>query len=227
MGDMNNNLSITSRAEVAFCGLEDVFMTMYCRRDFERAINRIRMSSLSARKTRELPKLYAMLDDCRISYEQDKDNTYYEKLINEKLSSKEFDGEWLEDSMVLYLYERFDGYSTPAKYMDRIIRRLQKEEDQEKWGLDSLRLRILKQFIKYGNYLNDVGYGGRLTIKKWVQEKCGISTAKQRAETNADLITEDIFSEFEPSGNKSDVDPKSKYGLMKLSDDLANGKFRT
>ena len=54
--------------------------------------------------------------------------------------------------------------------MDRIIRRLQKEEDQEKWGLDSLRLRILKQFIKYGNYLNDVGYGGRLTIKKWVQE---------------------------------------------------------
>ena len=128
------------------------------------------MSSLSERKTRELPKLYAMLDDCRISYEQDKDNTYYEKLINEKQSSKEFDGEWLEDSMVLYLYERFDGYSTPAKYMDRIIRRLQKEEDQEKWGLDSLRLRILKQFIKYGNYLNDVGYGGRLTIKKWVQE---------------------------------------------------------
>ena len=85
----------------------------------------------------------------------------------------------------------------------------------------------MKQFIKYGNYLNDVGYGGRLTIKKWVQEKCGISTAKQRAETNADLITEDIFSEFEQSGNKSDADPKSKYGLMKLSDDLAKGKFRT
>lgn len=227
----NNSLTITSRAETAFCGLEDVFSTMYCRRDFDRVMKHVRLAKGSSRNARFLPKLYEMFDDCGIDYEEGRENSYYEKLIEDKISKDVYDDAALEDRMILALYDRFDGYAAPSEYMDRLMVRLQKKEDQEKWSGSSLRVRILKQFVKYGNYLEDVGYGSRPTIEKQAVDITGKKKKELTVLDVADAIDEDVFKEFDNPKDeqkaKNDRKPKGKHGLLKLCDDLAYGKFRT
>lgn len=229
----NNSLTITSRAVTAFYGLEDVFSTMYCKKDFERILNHIKNASESARNSHYIPLLYRMLDDCKIEYEIGMENDYYESLIEEKVSSGAYDGEALEDRMILALFDRFKEYSTPSEYMDRILVRLQDEEDKEKWDGCSLRLRILKQFVKYGNYLSDAGYGSRPTIEKYAVEKTGKKKKDLSQAEIADVLTEDIFDDFDSTTEnidertKSARKPNGKFGLLKVCDDLAFGKFRT
>ena len=227
----NNSLTITSRAETAFCGLEDTFATMYSRQDFERVMDTVRAAKGSARASRFLPALYAMFDACGIDYEQRREDAYYDRLIEEKISADAYDGEAFEDRMVLALYDRFNGYSTPSDYIERLLDRLEKKEDREKWADYSLRIRLLKQFVKYGNYLEDAGYGSRPTIEKYVSEKTGKSRKELVVSEIADAIDEDIFMEFDNPADekkaKEDRKPQNKHGLLKICDDLAYGKFRT
>lgn len=61
--------------------------------------------------------------------------------------------------MLLALFAVYKEYPLPEDYMKRIVDRLCGAEDG--WENDTLRLRILKQFIKYGNYLSDAGYSGK------------------------------------------------------------------
>ncbi len=107
MHSSNNSKSITSRAEAAFYGLEDVFSNMYCKQDFDRVMKSIRSSSGGARVSRHLPTLYEMFDICGIEYEENRENMYYEKLIEDRISKNEYDMENLEDRMVLALYDIF------------------------------------------------------------------------------------------------------------------------
>lgn len=225
----NESLTITSRAETAFCGLEDVFITMYCKKDFERILHNMKGASDQTRSSRLLPLLYGMLDACDVEYEYGMDDKYYQELIEKNISSNEYGEKILADRMVLALFDRYNGYSTPSEYMDRILVRLQKEEDKKNWGEASLRLRILKQFVKYGNYLEDAGFVSRPTIEKHAAEKSGKKKKDLTASDVADVISEEVFADFDDpdKANPEYRKPNGKFGLLKLCDDLAYGKFRT
>lgn len=234
MSIKNESLTITSRAEAAFSGLENVFEMMYSRKDFDRVMRQVKTSSPQARATRYLKDLYTMFDDCEIEYEQGRDNDYYADLIDEKVTPDKYDDGVVEDKLIMALFSRFEGYSTPSDYMDRILVRLLGKEDKEKWKYDSLRLKLLKQFIKYGYYLNDAGYGSRPYIERYVAEKSGRRRKELTANIVVDVVDETIFDEFdEPCQQgmatqyRNDRRTNGRFGLLKLCDDLALGKFRT
>ena len=119
----------------------------------------------------KLRKLFDLLDICGISYERGRDNQYYENLIR---SAHFPDFSEIEERMIMALYSRYKEYPNPEEYMLRIVNRLCFNEDL--WMQDSLRLRILKQFMKYGNYLSDAGYGGRKAITDYAKTNAGKKT---------------------------------------------------
>lgn len=90
------------------------------------------------------------LDGMPSKYEKTKKEyiTYFEKIVRNVDSPKSVA---LEAKMLNILFEKFSDYPDPSEYMKRIVERCANPSD--KWGKDSLRLRILKQFIKYGNCL--------------------------------------------------------------------------
>ena len=165
-----------------------------------------------------------MLDDCEISFEKGKDISYYENIVNDSIDDEKYGAKSIEERMVFALFDMYESYAEPTTYMERIVDRLIKEDDAVRWDGTSLRLRILKQFIKYGNYLEDAGYLGRTKIEKRLKEKG--EKKKYTTDEAADLVDEGIF-ECIDAPNIKPREKKTTYGLMKLADDLANGKFRT
>lgn len=69
------------------------------------------------------------------------------------------------------LFKNYREYPTSTDYMRRLVDRLCFPEDP--WKNDTLRLRILKQFIKYGNYLVNPELGKKKPIQSYVGTKIG------------------------------------------------------
>lgn len=159
-----------------------------------------------------------MFDNCDINYERGKDVNYYEQIVR-KTNFSTFED--LEDKIFSSLYSQYKKFPTPESYMKRIVDKMCDITDG--WQNDTLRLRILKQFIRYGNYLKDAGFGGKNYIEKTVQEK--IHKAPSMEEV-LNQIQDDIFDILN-SANKQQKKPKGQFGLLKLADDLACGNFRT
>lgn len=82
--------------------------------------------------------------------------------------------------MMTALYSRFEPYPSPVDYMEQIVNRLCNPEDS--WQAAHLHLRILKQFIKYDNYLADTGFSEKRLITGCVQDKIG------KKPTEADVL---------------------------------------
>ncbi len=225
--------TITRRMESALSGLQKEIRGLYSRSDFENKIKALQKASGSERPSK-LKLLYVMLDNCGISYEKGRKNSYYEHLIrNADIPSFSE----IEDRMLRALFINFQSYPTPEVYMERIVERLCCEDDP--WKEDTLRIRILKQFIKYGNsltyirkYTGEDGesrqekvilYGGEAYIKKYLKKKTG-HAVKYICEY-LEEIEDDIFEVLEKA-SKVQKKPSGPYGLLKIADDLATGQFR-
>lgn len=194
----------------------------------------------SARASRE-QKLLDMLDACRIDWKADgePDGLQWYKNLAEKHRLTEIPG--VEQQVLHALYEQYREYPTPEAYMQRMVERL----SQDPWQGDSLRLRILKQFIKYGDYLKDAGYGSKRTIQKYAKEKSG--RKKLTEDELLEVLDDGVFELLENLNDeirhldgqgltdvknakenlKDKKKPKGVYGLLKTADDLAAGKFRS
>ena len=173
--------TITRKLNSVFDELSDAFGPMYVQSDFKRKAARL----MTAKTERQqiLAELYTMLDECGIPYEQNRGNSYYQKLV-ENLSLPHFTD--VEDRILRELYSRYSAYRSPEQYMERIVSRLEAPEDHLPG--DTLRLRILRRFIRCGNYLSDMTEvrtgkngkqtlirkaGGRAEIEQYVAEKTG------------------------------------------------------
>ena len=236
--------TITRRMDEAFDGLSEKFRHLYTKDDFKRIT--AQLNRAKSNRGSVLKNLYDMLDACGIAYEQGKDNQYYTSLAE---SADLLTLEEAENEMIYALYSEYDKYPSPEQYMLRIVNRLSDKRDG--WDNDTLRLRILKQFIKYGNYLEDAGYKGKSTILKYT----GISKKADKEEVLSKL-DDDIFDYCENlinvykknkeaemlqkiKDNNNDEKKireqmrdsikkeRKKYALINLSDDLAEGRFRT
>lgn len=175
-----------------------------------------------------------MFDACGIQYERYKDNAYYEDLVKQNIDKiNDFQG--MEDHMLYILYKNYHKFPTSTEYMKRIVDRLCNEEDG--WENDSLRLRILKQFIKYGhclNYRHEIEKNGKIKFKKinvyqgegylneYLEQKLG---EKADVYDHIDDIDDHVFDILKTASSGSKK-ASGRLGLLKISDDLANGNFR-
>lgn len=209
--------TITRRMDSVLNDLEEEFKSLCSKDDFENKLDALKKAWNKSDRSSKLRNLYDMFDVCKIKYERDKDYAYYENLVN---SSEMPTFSAIEDKMMSALYSRYKKFPAPEEYMKRIVDKLCTDKDG--WQNDKLRLRILKQFIKYGNYLRDAGYGGRNAIRKYVKEKIGRTPSDE--DVLADL-DDGVFSVLE-TAKKEQSKPDGTFGLLKISDDLAKGQFR-
>lgn len=209
--------TITRRMEAVIDGLDDSLDGLITKGDIESVLDKLVCVGNKSNRPSVLRVLFGMLDAVGIEYEKGKDNQYYIDLIN----SCEFpDFQQIEEKFIYILYSVYKNYLSPEDYMLRIVDKLSKDN----WNEDTLRIRILKQFIKYGNYLSDAKYGGKKCVQDYIKNKCG--TKKINEEIVLSELDDDIFEILEKA-EKQQKKPEGKFGLLKLCDDLANGKFRT
>lgn len=228
---MMKERTITRRLAKVLNGLEDDFSSLFDRKDFENKLDALKKASKSERPSR-LKNLYDLFTLCGIKYEFGKDNKYYENLIK-KSNIPTFSE--MEDKMLYSLYTRYQEYPSPQEYMQRIVDNLSFPEDH--WERDTLRVRILKQFVKYGNCLTYhtekivngvpkkrkvVLYGGNLYIKKYVSNKIGRKISKI---TEATVYIDDGIFNVLNTAKDDEKRPRGPYGILKMVDDLASGKF--
>ena len=121
----------------------------YCADDFWRVYRSLKKSGASSARPSLQKELIDMFGVYHIPCERGKDNAYYKELIE---SSELPEPEDMENKMLLFLYRNFQDYPSPEDFIERLVDKLTYDED-EQWRSDSLRLRILKQFIKYGGCL--------------------------------------------------------------------------
>ena len=232
--------TLTKRMEAVYDEFEREFGSMCTKNDAENKMKAVLNASRSARPSR-LGALFKIFELCGIPYEKDRDNAYYEKIVRNSGLPELSD---VEDRLLFLLYTKYREYPLPENYMKRIVDRLSDKADG--WEQDSLRLRILKQFIKYGNCLvynreikTDTGeikeetvtlYGGAESIRKYLQTKTGHSIVKKNFKEDLPkyipLITDDIFDALQ-TAKPDQTEPTGTFGLLKMADDLAGGRFKT
>ena len=217
-----NQGTITTRMKR---NMEKINHALITRRDFEVKLDALKAADPTKRPTvcAELCKMFNLIGrECKPGQE----DSYYEELIS-KEDLKDFKD--IEGTILKTMLDNFGDYPKPEEYMLRIVNRLSDANDG--WQNDTLRLRILKQFIKYGNcmtYTSDSGtvklYGGKQYIKKYAaaNAKKAVTTPAEFAEHIDDKIF-DILETAESQHKKSD----GKYGLIKVADDLAKGIFKS
>lgn len=213
--------TITRRLESVLLKLGEEFGTVCTKYDVEVKLNELNRARGKSDYFTKLGNLMDLLDSLNIEYEERDDFDYFAKIVD-NLDLPDFMD--IEDKMIYNLYKIYDEYPVPEEYMRRIVNRLSNPEDN--WQEDSLRLRILKQFIKYGNYLYDAGCGGKGYIKKYVKAKLGGKIpSKNEEETILNNVDDEIFSVLD-GANKDQREFSGTYGLLKVCDDLASGQFR-
>lgn len=189
-------------------------------------------------------RLCAMLQANGIACESGRENAYYLEAVKAHWAQLPPRDE-IAGKIMVSLLRRYGDYPAPADYMKRIVDRLCHEADG--WQGDSLRLRILRQFVCYGDCLTQSGYKSEGFLKKWAKAHTGAKPADARQLANA--LTDAVFSVLELTGfegyteaeraampekkraaivdqAKKEKRPAGKYGLLKLADDLAAGRFR-
>lgn len=229
---------ITKRMDEVVGELQSEFKSLYTREEVMSKLQAVKKAENRSDGPSKLKNLYDVFDRCKIEYEKGRDSGYYENLIN-KANFPTF--EEITGKVMKVLYDRFKEYPSPENYMKRIVDRLCCDEDG--WQNDTLRIRILKQFIKYGNYLEDAGIKGKTTIMEYVENKIGRRPTIEEVLSNVD---DDIFSFLIIKNKNVNYDGmskeeirrlkqqekdkrktlKKKVELLRISDDLATGKFR-
>ena len=158
--------TITRKMDSVLDGLESEFKSLCDVEDFRSKLEALKRAGNKSDRSSKLRNLFDMFDICGIEYERGRDDAYYENLVN---NSDIPTFSEIEDRMLLALYNRYKEHPSPEDYMKRIVDRLCNDTDG--WNNDTLRVRILKQFIKYGNYLADAGFGARKSISDYVKGK--------------------------------------------------------
>lgn len=203
----------------------NILKSMLTRSDFENKLQKLSQCSESQRPSicASLCNMFSALD---IKCEKDREFAYYDELVRNSTFPTIDD---IEMQIMETMFSNFESYPTPQEYMSRIVRRLSDPDDN--WYDDSLRLQILKRFIKYCNSLSFESngqtvrvYNGYSYIKKYAKEKKGSSIKK--GESLVDYIDDGIF-DILSDAKKEQLKPKGTYGILKLADDLAQGKFKS
>ena len=209
---LNDVLQIMNDEYENFC------TPFYDSSDFLHKIEQLKINRQSSAAPSIQAELYRMYDAVGIRYEKDRELAYYVDLADTADSLNDIA---IQQKMIRTLYDNYGKYPPPQEYMSRIVDKL--SDMQDFLRDDTLRLQILKQFIKYGNYLKDANFGGQKEISRYVKEKI---SRRPTTEDILENLDDGIFNKL-IEADKIQKKPDGKFGLIKLADDLATGKFRT
>lgn len=184
------------------------FDLAYCREDLlEDHQDMLRMKHSSAYPSRK-KDLIGHLRDCGIDCPDDVSDAALPALIAGVPSRMA-----LTQQLFAELYAIYEKFPTSLDYMERLVRRL----GDPAFRGDSLRLAILKQFMKYTAYYTKA-------VQRLAQQKYQLTDHQAMdMDTLLGAIGEDIFDILEGTSK----DAKDKYALLLLADRLALGKFTT
>ena len=161
--------TITRRLARAYNTLEQQISSLITADDFAEKLEEVQAASPSGRPS-QIGELCRMLEDVGIPCKKGESIGYYETLIRQNQAALP-DWSQVENRMVGMLYSLFTKAAAPEEYMLRMVNRLSKEADG--WQEEPLRLRILKQFVRYANSLADAGIEGQKACLKYLKEKTG------------------------------------------------------
>ncbi len=188
---------ITKRMDVVESNIQSLFTNLYCKKDFLSLLNEAKESK-SDRQPFVLRKLARMLNDIGQQCEYGKTLSYYEKQV--KNLNIPIDTDELNQRLVGTLNQVYSSYPHPEEFMKRIVDLL----DQNTSETDSVRLRILKQFMKTINVKENKKYYSKTLANKEVED-----------------IDESIFDILD-----NDTDKKCDYiSLVQAACNLAKGNF--
>ena len=226
--------TITKKLNAVVDGLESDLKALVDRNAVNNALAEVEKSWHKSDKDSKLSCLFDMLDSCKVAYDKGRDLQYYKELVN---AADLPDTQELGLRMLYALFTRYREYLTPEDYLRRLVNKLRSPAD--KWENDTLRLMILKQFIKYGHclsydkttYYKDGSvtkkrvtlYGGCTYIRNYIKQKYNKSV--KDFDEMAELVCDDVFDVLD-SATKDGKKPGGKYGLIKMVNDLATGQFR-
>lgn len=247
---MNTAGTITRRTQKASDSLFESLRHMYCKKDLKNALCRVweeaaKLYSGSGSAdilSRELPDsknaeygvLHMMLKTVGIAHEDGRELGYYYELIEK---SELPDGDKYYKSIMEALYKNYRSYPSPEAFMKRIVSELACEGNRN--DEESVRLRILRQFIIAGNYLSG-WYGGKAVIESYAKKKTGakklspIQVSEAIDESIFDdmdrIMREELEAKAKSLGKAPDKYRKrtveDKYELIKICEDLAFGRFK-
>lgn len=218
----------TERLDDAMESVEQAFGIPYCDADFYQALDVLRDSDTS-NWSANLDALLAMIEACgyKNKIPRGKKFDFYLKQVQELIAEGNIlNSQQLSEKvrgMCKLLYEHYKKFPTPAAYMERLVDQLCNPEDP--WQNDTLRLRILKQFIKYGGCLTSVKGCNRAAICTYVAQQKGVESISGKellAALNDGSLTDDIFSLLHTA---SSDEIKERYRLLVMADRLASGAF--
>ena len=230
--------TITRKAVTALESLNREFGSLYTRKDVDNKLYELKQAEGKSNYPDLLRDLMDIMDAFGISYEiRTNDTAYYEQLLKDCPFPHYED---ILDKMMYTMLKKTDEYASPEQFMKRIVDRM--EDPADGWAEDPLRVRILKQFIKYGGCLWDISHkevsadgketvkqdiGGRPVIQAYIKEKAGLKTRPKPEDLAEylDCIQDDIFDVLE-GASKELLKPRARFGLLKIVNDLANGYFR-
>lgn len=206
--------TITRPAAEAFETM-DVKWSLYTEYDFYKLIDRIRKAA-DVNKPGLMKSLYDALRANDIKCElrtNPKELPYYEKIIANYYSDPDKTLKQLSGKIVKVLCDKLADYPTPQTHLKRILDHC----GDPRWKNDSLRMRILKQLIVYGDFLKSAY---KQNQEKWIQKYTGAKTA----EDVAARLGEGIFDQY--FGDSAAVKAK-KCEAIKIAQYFANGTFFT
>lgn len=223
--------NLTKRAEKATKDLSLKTIKFYSSDVIKAKLNELLRAEGKSNRPSVLKSLFDILDACGIPYEKNKPTAYYVNLVNNAHLSD-------NESLVIALFEEYKNYPSPEDCLKRIVDNMEKDKDD--WGKDTLRLRILKQFIKYGNCLSDFKYGGKQQIVQYAkfkkyfgdipeelidsEKKKKVNRTQISVEEIVQYVDDNIFKLLDgakPEQKKSN----GRLGLLRLVDDLVKGRF--
>lgn len=213
--------SFTTHMQLAKDELAMEFPNLLTQGDFERKLAFLDAQGSKASGKWVRRDLCVMFDMLGVACADNEEPSYYHNLVESINLPNDME---LEEQMIRALMHTFRRYPSPEDYLERIVMRLSDPEDYD--PDDTLRLKILKRFIRHTDYLRPAGYGGRLHIRSYVTNKTG-----QKRPNEQDILTlldDGVFDVLEdPAVTREQRKPAGKYGLLKLADDLASGRFKT
>lgn len=185
-------------------------------------------------KNKEFAALRMMFKSLDTDAEPDREMRYYYTLIeNAGLT----DGSEYEVRILDALFENYRQYPSPEMFMQRLVSSLAHEKNRNE--KEPVRLRILKQFVLECGCLSG-WYGGKKAVEDYAKKKTGAS--KLSPEEIAAALDDNIFPLMQEKlegeisekqkelGDKFSKDKRrtieDKYELLKVCEDLAQGRFK-
>jgi len=219
--------ALTKRMNSVTDGLKGKYAALYNTDDYMTKIASLKKCDPDRRGDIQ-SELVAMFEKCGVEgvkYGQNPEY-YYDVLKNNNIPTPE--------ELRYKVYKSFldEFIKNPFPCPEEYIARMVKGKIAPEWKNDTLRLQILKKFIRDADALHSAGYKNTY-IKKYVKEK--IKKKEITVQDILDNLEDDIFDCLKPKGSAGDQQKKkdnhqqlrksNAYGLLKVADDLAHGRF--